>query len=74
MIAECWVVCPYCKFNNKITLDDVRQHYNQMKVVTCDFEEGGCDGNFAISIDVSVVVVAHTIEAMGARIVRDGDV
>jgi hypothetical protein len=39
------VTCPYCGFQNYVTV--AGNLYSEINIVSCDVDEGGCDGAFA---------------------------
>lgn len=54
-----FVKCPYCGHeNNLFVKDDLRQR----TIECCDSEDGGCDRNFAVYINVSIVAKGLKIE------------
>lgn len=45
--------CPYCGFENTLSPKIITNSYTPI-VVTCDYEEGGCDKPFGVKFRMTV--------------------
>lgn len=52
--------CPYCGFENKIKIEP--EFYYPKQVVTCDIDEGGCEKDFVVDIEISIFTESLKIE------------
>ena len=53
--------CPYCLFVNRLDVDFDNMLHKRI-IVTCDSDEGGCERDYILDIDIEMVQKTHTIE------------
>jgi hypothetical protein len=66
------VRCPYCRHANRLRISNVSAdsltrigRTNFRELVTCDSEAGGCDSDFAIQVEATVVFDVKTVALAG---------
>jgi len=69
-----YVRCPYCGFNTPTAIDVLRVAMGEgWHIVNCDLDEGGCDKEFAMRVEVRydarVYELKEPLRYMGENIV-----